>query len=179
MSGIFFPNGMERLGGLVLGGAAVTTGVLTIPARDMLLVLMRVTGYSGTDIASLRFNADSTVGNYTSSFVTATSATAPPVLARVNNAGTLGHIPAGSTGITTGRVAQYVISNFATTRKVATIQQGAEQTTTAAGTIDIFGFGEWLNTAAQITSIEMRTSGGTNTLSAGSGFEVYGINLGS
>lgn len=176
MSGFSFPPNMERLGSLKLGGSAVTTGVLTIPARDVLLVICRVTGYSGTDIASLRFNADSTITNYTSSFITGTSAS-PPVLARVNNVGTLGHIPIASTGITVGRTAIISISNFATTRKVCKIDSSDEQTSTTAGTIDINGYGEWLNTAAQITSIEMRTSGGSNTLNAGSGFVVYGANL--
>ena len=177
MSGFSHPPFMERLGSLTLAGSAVTTGVLTIPARDLLFVLCRVTGYSNTDIASLRFNADSTVTNYTSSFITGTSATAPPVLARVNNAGTLGHIPIASTAIVVGRTSMISISNFATTRKVCKISSADEQTSATAATIDINGYGEWLNTAAQITSIEMRTSGGTNTLNAGSGFIVYGANL--
>ena len=173
---LFLPP-MEKLGSIKLSGAAVSTGALTIPARDFLFVLCRVAGYSGNDIASLRFNADSTVANYTSSFVTATNATAPPVLARVNNAASLGHIPIASTAIVLGRTAMISINNLATTRKVCTIKSSDEQSSSAAATIDIAGYGEWLNTAAQITSIEMRTSGGTNTLSTGSGFAVFGGNF--
>lgn len=172
---LFIP-GLERIGSAVLGSAAVTTGAIALPARDILIVVPRITGYSGSDIASLRFNADSTAANYTSSFVTASSGS-PPTLARVNNAGTLGHIPLASTGITLGRIAMCTISNFATTRKVVKIIELDEQSSTAAATIDIAGGGVWLNTAAQITSIEMRTSGGSITMNAGSGFVVYGANF--
>lgn len=172
---LFIP-GLERLGSVVLGSAAVTTGAITIPARDILIVVPRITGYSGSDIASLRFNADSTVTNYTSSFINATSAS-PPVLARVNNAGTLGHIPLASTGITLGRMGIASISNLAGARKVVQLSVNDEQSATTAATTDIWGFGEWLNTAAQITSIEMRTSGGSITMNAGSGFVVYGANF--
>lgn len=170
---IFLPQ-LERLTSATT--ATSTTGALTIPARDIIVCYIRITGYSGGDIASLRFNADSTAANYTSSHITATSATTPPVLARVNNAGTLGHIPIGSTGITVGRVATVTISNIAANRKVITIHESVEQASTAAATIDVCGYGEWLNTAAQITSIEMLTSGGQN-MNSGSGIVIFGANF--
>jgi len=43
------------------------------------------------------------------------------------------------------------------------------------GILDIGG-GEWVNTSAQITSIEMRTAGGSVTMPAGTGFTVFGCN---
>jgi len=50
---------------------------------------------------------------------------------------------------------------------------------TGVGTETVFecaGGGTWFNTTAQITDIEMTTAGG-NTLPAGSGFAVFGLNL--
>lgn len=165
--------GLKRIGSIQLASAAVTTGALQIPACSILIVVATVTGYSGSDIASLRFNADSTIANYGSTWKTQTNA-APPVNAQVANNGSLGHITLGSAGITTGRIVTVTITNLSGLRKFMHMESAIESTTTTEGTADIKGWGEYTVTAGQITSIEMRTSGGANTLNAGSGFIVYG-----
>jgi hypothetical protein len=67
--------------------------------------------------------------------------------------------------------------NLATVSKSVGISHVQTNTGSAAtaGTLD-FGGGEWVNTSAQITSIEMRTQGGSITMPAGTGFTVYGSN---
>ncbi|GEM_PF-3853222 len=161
------------LGGLVLGSAAVTTGVLTIPAYDLLRVSVRVTGYSGSDIASLRFNADAGA-NYWSRYLSAAAGVAT-LTNNVNVSQTLARLFA--VGITLQRSGVFLITNRAATSKVGCSmgQDGSGAAGTSAGLS--FGGFEWVNTAAQITSIEMRTAGGSITLSAGSGFAVEGRNL--
>lgn len=166
-------SGWTFLGGLELTSAAVSTGVLNIAAFDMLRVSVRVTGYSGTDIASFRFNADSGANYWSRSISVAAGGTT--LTNNINVSQTLARL--FSTASTLQRSGMFLITNNSATSKVgsAMTQDGSG----AAGTGAIVDFGgfEWVNTTAQITSIEMRTAGGTNTLSAGSGFSVEGINI--
>lgn len=167
------PDGYDFLGSVKLASAAQTTGALTIAPRDLLLLQVRVTGYSGGDIASLRFNGD-TAANYWSRHVSIAAAgvtmtnaeTASATLARLH--------PLTSTQ---QRSSIHAITNNATTSKVGTVH--AQTSSGAAGTIPVLEFGgfEWVNTSAQITSITLLTAGGSITLSAGSGFAVFGRNL--
>lgn len=164
---------MEKLGSIRLSASAVTTGVLTIPAREQLYLLINIAGYSGGDIASLRFNGD-TGANYWSRHIT--SAAAGVTL--VNNESvsqTLLRL-AGNTS-TQGRSVSCSILNLATVSKAVGISH-IQTNTGAAGTAGLlnFGGGEWVNTSAQITSIEMRTAGGSITMPAGTGFTVFGCN---
>jgi hypothetical protein len=165
--------GMEELGSIRLGSAAVTTGVLTIPAREQLFLLCNIAGYSGGDIASLRFNGD-TGANYWDRHLTA--AAGGVTLVNTQTASTTLIRLAGN-AVTTGRSVAVSIMNLAAVSKSVAIAPVQTNTGTAAtvGVMDIGG-GEWVNTTAQITSIEMRTAGGSITLSAGSGFTVYGSN---
>lgn len=172
---LFLP-GLPRIGGTKLSAAAVTTGAIQIPPRDVIVVLAVITGYSGGDIASLRFNADATATNYGSTWKTQSNA-APPVNAQVANNGTLAHITLGSAGIAIGRMVLVQIANIAGQRKIICMENSNESATTTEGVADIKGWGEYTVTAGQITSIEMRTSGGAITMNAGSGFIVYGDNL--
>jgi hypothetical protein len=165
---------MDFLGSTKLVSAAVTTGVVTISARDILCVLVRVTGYSSGDIASLRFNADSGANYWSkgsSAGTTATSITAVTAATSV----TLAKMFAANA--TQGRSAVVSITNNATTEKIGAIS-GATGSGTAGtgGILECNSFG-WVNTTAQITSIEMRTFNGVVTLSSGSGFAVFGRNF--
>jgi hypothetical protein len=54
---------------------------------------------------------------------------------------------------------------------------GSAAAATVPTTMMVFGSGEWINTAAQITSVTMLTTGGSATMAAGSGFVVHGRNL--
>jgi hypothetical protein len=163
---------MEFLGSLRLSAAAVTTGVLTIAPREKLFVDINIAGYSGGDIASLRFNGDAGA-NYWSRHITwataGTTATDVP-----NAAATL--IRLAGNAVTQGRSVTCSISNVATVSKyvgISHLQTGTNST--AVGVLNIGG-GEWFNTTAQITSIELRTAGGSITMPAGTGFTVYGSN---
>lgn len=168
------PRGYERLGSVKLSGSAVTTGALTIPARDLLLIQVYVAGYSGGgDIASFRFNGD-TGSNYWSRYVSY-AAGGTTATNNQNVSQTLARIFAQST--TLKRSALVSLTNAAATAKTGVVL--GQTSTDAAGTAGIAEFGafEWVNTSAQITSVEMRTAGGSVTMPANTGFIVYGCNL--
>lgn len=169
----FIPPGMERLNSVKLASSAVTTGAVAIPPRDMLYMLITIAGYSNNDIASLRFNGD-TASNYWDRHITfaAGGATGTNV---VNSATNL--IRLAGNAVQTARVVSCSIINIlGITKSVGISHLQTNTASTTAGILDIGG-GEWNNTAAQITSIEMRTAGGSITMPAGTGFVVYGTNL--
>lgn len=161
------------LGGLMLSGNGVTTGALTIPAYDLLRVSVRVTGYSGADIASLRFNADAG-SNYWSRYVSVAAAGVTHTNTQ-NVSQALARLFA--LGTTLQRSASVLITNYTTTSKVGIVS--GQTSSGAAGTAPVVEQGgfEWVNTSAQITSIEMRTAGGSITMPAGTGFAVEGRKL--
>lgn len=165
---------LERLGSIRLTASAVTTGVLTIPAREQLFLLCNIAGYSGGgDIASLRFNGD-TGTNYWDRHITWAAGGTTPT--NVQNA-SASLIRLAGNSVTQGRSVTVSIMNLATVSKSVGISHVQTNTGAAAtvGVLDIGG-GEWVNTSAQITSIEMRTAGGSVTMPAGTGFTVYGSN---
>ena len=169
----FIGMGMERLGSVKLTSSAVTTGAVTIPPRDILHLLVSIAGYSGGDIASLRFNGD-TAGNYWSRHITyatgGVTATDAP-----NAAASLIRLAGNTT--TQARIITCSILNLANVTKSVGISHLQTNTgSTAVGILNIGG-GEWNNTSAQITSIEMRTAGGSITMPAGTGFVVFGANM--
>lgn len=165
--------GMDFLGSTVLASSAATTGALTIDARDILCVLVRVTGYPSADIASLRFNADSGT-NYWTKHASAAAAATTFTISTANVSKTLAQMFA--TAVSTGRSAVVTITNNATTEKIGSISgTTGSGVASTLGTIETNSFG-WVNTSAQITSIEMRVAG-ANTMSTGSGFAVFGRNF--
>lgn len=167
------PNGYDFLGSVSLASAAITTGVVAIDARDLLLIQVRVTGYSAGDIASFRFNAD-TGANYWSRYISA-AAGATTTANNQNVSQALARLFA--LAVTTQRSALVALTNNATTSKVGMVYgQTSTGAAATAGTVEYGGF-EWVNTTNQISSIEMRTAGGSATLSTGSGFAVFGRNL--
>jgi hypothetical protein len=154
--------------------SATSLGTISnIPAYDMLAVMVMITGYSGSDIASLRFNGD-TAANYSSRYISyATNSTTG-----TNN------FTSGATlirlGIATnkGRSAFALINNPATVSKVVSVhtQIGSGAATTEY-LVTTEGGGEWNNTSSQINSIQVLTAGGSVTMNAGSGFAVFGFNF--
>jgi hypothetical protein len=173
MSPMFVPDGLEFLGSTKLAAGAATTATVTIPARDVLVVLVRVTGYAGGgDIASLRFNGD-TGANYWSRYLS-WAAGGTVVANNQNVSQTLARMFALAQ--TQGRNAIIGINNLTGATKVGNVNgQSGTGAAATAGTLEQGGF-EWANTAAQITSIVMLTAGGVN-MNTGSGFAVYGRNL--
>lgn len=165
--------GMEFLNSVVLTASAVTTGAIQIPPRDILVLGVRVTGYSGNDIAALRFNGDA-ANNYWSRYHTSVAGG----VAFVNQQTTATNLARlFGLAVTTQRTAIVHIINPTTTSKVGAVRaQTSTGAAATAGTLESGGF-EWINTAAQITTIEMRTAGGSVTMPAGTGFAVWGRNL--
>lgn len=166
-------SGLQFLGSKVLGSAAATTGALTVAAKDVIVIYIRITGYAGGgDIAALRFNADSGANywdrhiTWAAGGTTATNTqTASTTLVRLARA-----------AATTGRMIEVTISNLSSVSKSITIY--TQTGTGAAATVGVIdtGGGEWVNTSAQITSIELLTAAGGN-MNANSGFAVFGKNL--
>lgn len=165
-------NDMEFLGSLRLSASAITTGVLQIPARERLSIHCNIAGYSGGDIASLRFNGD-TGANYWDRHITFAAAGAAGT--NVQTASTTLMRLAGN-AVTQNRMVVVDVLNVLNVSKVCcmTVQTGSG----AAATIPVLdiGGGEWVNTTAQITSVEMRTAGGSITMPAGTSISVFGIN---
>jgi hypothetical protein len=165
---------LEPLGALRMTAAAVSSGVLAIPPRSLLVIAYDIAGYSAADIASWRFNADAG-SNYQTRYITAAIASTT-----LTNAATLTTtlMRLAGTSIVAARSGICVITNVAGRIKI--MSNHVMDTTAAVGTepaLNITGGGSWFNTTAQINSIEMRTAGGANTLTAGTGFAVFGKNF--
>ena len=164
--------GLEFLNEVVLAADATTTGAITIEARDLLLVVYRIVGYSAAGKASLRFNADS-AGNYWDRSLS--SAQGATTFTNTQTASTT-LIRLARVSVTTGRVGYAIIANkLATSKLVKFMTDTSTAAAATVGTVEL-GAGEWINTAAQITSIEMLLPAAGNLL-AGTGFSVYGRNM--
>ncbi len=163
--------GWELIGSAVLAAAAVSTGAITIPTFDQLMIVVRVPGMSAGDIPALRFNAD-TANNYWTRFITSVAGG----VTMVNNASaTTSMLRLSGVSSAAVRTSTVFVGNYASWQKACQINTATS--TGAAGTtapLDVSGAGEWVNAAAQITSVELRTASGTNTLNQGSGIMIYG-----
>jgi len=178
----FVPNALswQVLGTTKLAANATTSSILTIPPCDILRVTVIVTGYGGGDIVSFRFGGTAGAVDSGNNYATAQAEwnagqSGNQNTNTENNTTNLMRLAAST--ITTGRIAQFTISNNATVRKTAIITQATEYgAATVTPRRNTTGDGIWANTTQQIISIQMLTAGG-NTLTAGSGFVVEGINL--
>ena len=171
--------GYELLGKTVLTVAAATTSIITIPARDMLLIQYRVTGYSGADIAAFRFGGTAgsvdTAANYWDRHLT--SARGATTFTNTQTASSTMLRVAASTS-TRQRTGLVTVTNLQGVSKLCGYLTGALTSTGAAATVgglDIGG-GEWINTTQQIVSVQMLDAG-ANNLNIGTGFAVFGMNL--
>jgi hypothetical protein len=169
----FGGSDLEFLGSIRLSSSNVSTGVLTIPPREQLIIQCNIAGYSGGDIASLRFNGD-TGANYWDRHLY--SAPGGVTWTNAQNLST-NLIRLAATGVTQGRTVVVNVMNLSNVSKSCAMQVCTLTGSAGTGGQADIGFGEWVNTAAQITSVEMRTAGGSITMPAGTGFAVYGKNL--
>lgn len=171
-----FAPGLQRLASFNFGSAAATSGAIAITPCKILIIEYLITGYSGADVGSWRWNADATGTNYGTWWYLASNASTP-LLAKqtsINGVGSVANTPVSGVTQTVGRRGCLRISNIAASRKIIDIRNSNESTTTTGPSMD-FGWGEWLNTTAQITSVEFRTNGGAN-FNVNSGFIIYGDN---
>jgi hypothetical protein len=127
-----------------------------------------ITGYGGTDVASLRFNADSGA-NYWTRFITAAQGTS--TLSNVENAADtlirLGPVT------NKGRSVIVRIVNHPTKTKVVSILNTIGTGTTTPALVTLVGAGEWTNATDQINQIDIVTQGGA-TMLAGSTVALLG-----
>lgn len=174
-------NSWQVLGTTVLGSAASSTSIITIPARDLIRITVIITGYgSGGDIASLRFGGTAGAVDSGNNYATAHGEWNA---ANKGNQDTLGENNSTSflrlspTSTNNGRQVTVNITNPTSTRKIVSIvtstEQGSASTTPRRTTT---GNGLWSNTTQQIISVQLITAGGAN-LNAGTGFVIEGINL--
>jgi hypothetical protein len=176
-------NNWVTLGALSIAADATTTGVLQFPSYDLLMIQYFVAGYSVADTAGFNFNMTQDFGFggfHADRHLYAPSGTTV-LTDSFDNAGAAG------TGLSVR------VAGFTTTQAqggVAHVQAASgisgyhpvviyNSTTSAAGTtppIEMPGAGAFQLTDA-IYSVELLTRGGNNML-AGSGFTVFGANIG-
>jgi hypothetical protein len=167
------PAGPVRLGSVSFAVAGNASNTLNFGSYRLLTIEYVITGYSGSDIGAFQFNGDTTAANYGSWFLIGSNA-ATPLNTQATNIGTTPMIPVSGTGITLGRRGKMTISNVAGNNKVVRIENSNESGTTTGPSIET-GWGTWLNTTSQITSIQMKLVG-ANNLGAGTFAIVYGDN---
>jgi hypothetical protein len=154
------------------GAAAATSGAITIPAREQLLIQITVATFAVADIPALRFNADAGA-NYYSRYI---SAVAGGVVFVNNPVNSTSVVAMGAVAATGARSILTAITNNLGTEKICTVSDDITGTGAVATSPTImFGGGSWVNTAAQITSVELRSVAGNN-FNAGSSIAIYGIN---
>lgn len=176
MTGFFDAPAYDFLGSTVLTASAQTTAsVAWTGSYDLLLVQVTVTSYSGSDIASLRFNGDAgTATTYSTRYLSSAAAATTFATNSSNQSASLARL--FSQGTTLGRSALVAISNSSTAGvfkygAVSSSWVGAGATAATAPPIDI---GNFFYTGNQITSMLLLTAGGTVTMGAGTGFAVFG-----
>lgn len=167
------PGGLPLLASQVFTAAAQTSNVLTIPACNILQIQFNIEGYSGSAIASLRFNGDTTAGNYSSSYTSfSTAAPAAPT----NVLGTFAGFKLGQNAVTAQRSGLVTIKNNSSTSHGITCQS---QTHAAANTAPVTSLGSGVYvtaSAAQITSVQLIVDTASITMPAGTSLYVFGMN---
>lgn len=170
--------GWEVLGQASLVAPANTVPAVTVAARDLLLVIVRIVGYDTADTPALRFNGD-TGANYNFRCLTAVAgadgATTVAFVDRVKVSEAFIRL----SGVATARqrawsalIANHAAANKSVSITPATLSSGAS----VAPTLDIAPTGGWFNALSQITSVQLVTVG-TNNLLTGSGLVVMGKNI--
>lgn len=165
------------LGFTQLAASAHESAVVSFTPRRCLAIPVGVTFYTGTpdpagDIASLRFNGD-TGNNYWSRH------------AHFGDGGVWNKEDFTSTNLirlaeTNSRLSRNVLviiaNNLANRSKTCNIKnQTGTNDASVAGSINTGG-GEWVNTTAQISSVQL-VNAGSNNIGTGSGFAVLGIDF--
>lgn len=173
MPGSFPAAGAVLLGEQVYASASTTSNLFTFDPYPMLYVSFCIEGYSGSAIASLRFNNDTTAGNYASSWslMTDTATFGVPT----NTKGTLAMIKLGQNAVNNQRGGFLQIKNNNTQQHIieGMSQTASSATGTTAGSI---GFCRYVTgSASRITSMQMVVDVAGVTLSAGTSISIYGL----
>jgi hypothetical protein len=159
-------RGWERLAGQTLASAASTFSTLSFPAREHLMIVLRVVGMASSDTPAIRFNAD-TGNNYRHRHITC--ATGGTTLANVE-ATSQNRAHLSGNAHTEVRQITMFITNKNDWQKV-----GSVLASTYSLTFDVASQIGWSNTSAQITSATVLSVSGNN-FNAGSSVVVFGKN---
>lgn len=160
--------------GVFLDGATISANaaafpLLTFPAWGSLDIRLNILGFSGSDIVSLRFNAD-TGNNYWDRNLTAV---AGGVVFVDNPTTTTSQIRVGIAGTKSISARLTVGNNLSVSKLVSGAVAMGTGAVGTAGTAIASMAGEWVNTAAQIISLSVQCVGANNILS-GSSVMVFG-----
>jgi hypothetical protein len=159
----------EPIATQTLSSAAASVTFSSISGSYTDLVLVANFATSTTDYAQIVLNSDTTVSNYSGTYLLGNGTSA----ASGRYSGASGaYWLGGSTQTATtvgGGMARYMFQNYSNSTTYKTVLQRADTASTGTGTM----VGLWRNTAA-ITSIKIQTVSGYNLLS-GSTFTLYGI----
>ena len=157
----------KLLGQATLAGAASSLTVGNFDPEPILLVIVRISGYSGAAIAQLQFNGDAGTTAY--SYKVSTDLAAPTGAVAATAAG----IKVSQTATTGARgLIEFFISNISGNPHAITYQSCDLGESAATQPSITSGSGIWTNTA-QITRITLE-GGGVN-LNAGTWMAVYGL----
>lgn len=157
------------LDGATLSANAASFPVISFPAWGSLDIRLSIMGFTGSDILSIRFNADAGNNYWDRNF---TSVAAGVVLVNTETL-TTAQIRVGIAG-TKGVSARLIVGNQLAVSKLVN-----GQVTMGSGVVGTAGIavlsmsGEWINTTAQITSLTVLCVG-ANSILAGSSIAVYG-----
>ena len=161
----------QFLDGATLSANAAAFPLLTFPAWNSLDIRLNIMGFSGSDIVSIRFNAD-TGNNYWDRNLTAV---AGGVVFVDNPTTTTSQIRVGIAGTKGISARLQVGNNLAVSKLVSgTVSMGTGAVGTA-GTAVVSMAGEWINTTAQIISLSIQCVGANNLLSGSSAMVYAGI----
>jgi len=175
--GTWIGGGWQLAGFWKAGSALQTSGAITVSAFDELMIVVRIVSMSAaTDTPNLRFNGD-TGTNYRARYISVATGTSTTLVNTPTASGT--SVPLTPLAVSTSQVITAVVNNRLGTAKIG-IPAVATGIGSASGTqpgLVLGGNFEWVNTSAQITSVELRSSGGSVTFAADSGFQVFGRNF--
>lgn len=166
----------QVIGTTVLAANAANTSIITIPPMDLIRITVRVVGYTGNGIASLRFGGTAGAVDSGSNYQWRIE----DAQVNSNNMTTTEGISAtlmqvASTATTLPRVATITISNFATVNKICKIDSATNAGNASTRSLTSFGQGVWANTTQQIIAVQLLAT--ANSLLAGTGFVIEGMNL--
>ena len=163
--------GMEFLGGAKAVGGETSISTGTFGARDALLVFVGITGLSAAAHVHLRFNGVTTATYWHRTF--SSTGLAAGLVTFANNQGPSATYVDLEGGSSTALKRHWFVSltNRLASSKSA-FWQGTVGNSTLDPTVAITGVGEWVNTTAQITSVDLGTVSGT--LNADCRVQVYG-----
>lgn len=154
-----YRDGWELLNAYTFPGGTATSGALTVSARDELMIVVRILSLSVADIPALRFNAD-TGTHYQSRYVTCADGGVT-----MTNVATASTTMARLSGLSSDkpRVIQAIMNDHRDWEKAATVTSRVNTGAVAATpALDVAGGYEWVNSAAQVTSVTLLTVGGAN-----------------